>query len=71
MVIRVEGHPSMCLELYFEQSPSDRVNPGVAVTALAAVNSVPEVVDAAPGVLGYPLAGPAVVSRQSRTRPIQ
>lgn len=71
MVIRVEGQPSMCLELYFEQSPSDRVNPGVAVTALAAVNSIPEVVDAAPGVLGYPLAGPAVVSRQSRTRPIQ
>ncbi|OJZ74477.1 dihydrodipicolinate reductase [Mycobacterium paraffinicum] len=68
MVIRVEGRPSMSLELYFEQSPSDRVNPGVAVTALAAVNSIPEVVDAAPGVLGSPLAGPAAVSRQSRTR---
>ena len=67
MVIRIQGQPSMCLELYFEQSPSDRVNPGVAVTALAAVNSIPGVVDAAPGVLGHPLAGPAVVSRQSRT----
>ncbi len=44
MVIRVEGRPSMCLELYFEQSPSDRVNPGVAVTALAAINSIPEVI---------------------------
>ncbi|WP_369807374.1 dihydrodipicolinate reductase [Mycobacterium sp. E3305] len=70
MVIRVEGRPSMSLELYFEQSPSDRVNPGVAVTALAAVNSIPAVVDAAPGVLGSPLAGPAIVSRQSRTRPV-
>ena len=68
MVIRVEGQPSMCLELYFEQSASDRVNPGVAVTALAAVNAIPEVVDAPPGVLANPLAGPAIVSRQSRTR---
>lgn len=70
MVIRVQGRPSMCAELYFEQSASDRVNPGVAVTALAAVNSVPAVVEAAPGVLGHPLAGPAVVSRQSRTKPV-
>ncbi len=71
MVIRVEGRPSMCLELYFGQSPSDRVNPGVSATALAAVNSVPEVVDAAPGVLTNPLAGPAVVTRQSRTSPVE
>ena len=70
MVFRVEGRPSMSLELYMEQSASDRVNPGVAVTALAAVNSIPEVVDAAPGVLANPLAGPSIVSRQSRTRPI-
>jgi hypothetical protein len=68
MVFRVEGRPSMSLELYMEQSASDRVNPGVAVTALAAVNSIPEVVDAAPGVLANPLAGPSIVSRQSRTR---
>jgi hypothetical protein len=70
MVIRVEGRPSMRLELYFEQSPSDRVNPGAAVTALAAANSIPAVVDAPPGVLANPLAGPSIVSRQSRTRPI-
>lgn len=68
MVFRVEGRPSMSLELYMEQSASDRVNPGVAVTALAAVNAIPEVVDAAPGVLANPLAGPSIVSRQSRTR---
>jgi len=68
MVFRVEGRPSMSLELYMEQSASDRVNPGVAVTALAAVNSIPEVVDAAPGVLAKPLAGPSIVTRQSRTR---
>lgn len=68
MVIRVEGRPSMCLEMYFEQSVSDRVNPGVAVTAMAAVNAIPEVVAASPGVITHPMAGPAIVSRQSRTR---
>jgi hypothetical protein len=67
MVIRVDGRPSMCLELYFEQSESDRVNPGVAVTAMAAVNAIPAVVDAQAGVLDNPLAGPLIVTRQSRT----
>jgi 2,4-diaminopentanoate dehydrogenase len=68
MVIRVDGSPRMSMELYFDSSPSDRVNPGVAVTAMAAVNAIPAVVDAPPGVLTRPLAGPAIVSRQSRTR---
>lgn len=68
MVFRVEGRPSMSLELYMEQSAADRVNPGVAVTALAAVNAIPEVVNAPAGVLAKPLAGPSIVSRQSRTR---
>jgi len=68
MVFRVEGRPSMSMELYMEQSASDRVNPGVAVTALAAVNAIPEVVDAPAGLIARPLAGPSIVSRQSRTR---
>jgi hypothetical protein len=67
MVFRVEGRPSMSMELYMEQSASDRVNPGVAVTALAAVNAIPEVVDAPAGLIARPLAGPSIVSRQSRT----
>lgn len=67
MVFRVQGSPSMSLELHFEQSATDRVNPGVAVTALAAVNAIPEVVDAEPGVIAKPLSGPSIVSRQSRT----
>lgn len=67
MVFRVEGRPSMSMELYMEQSASDRVNPGVAVTALAAVNAIPEVVDAPAGLISRPLAGPSIVSRQSRT----
>ncbi|MDG5486725.1 NAD(P)H-dependent amine dehydrogenase family protein [Mycolicibacterium gadium] len=68
MVFRVEGRPSMSLELYMEQSAADRVNPGVAVTAQAAVNAIPEVVDAPAGLIARPLAGPSIVSRQSRTK---
>ncbi|WP_231128143.1 dihydrodipicolinate reductase [Mycobacterium colombiense] len=67
MVFRVEGSPSMSLELHLEQSATDRVNPGVAVTAMAAVNAIPAVVDAPPGVIANPLSGPSIVSRQSRT----
>lgn len=66
MVFRVEGRPSMSLELHLEQSATDRVNPGVTATALAAVNAIPAIVDAPPGVIKYPLAGPSIVSRQSR-----
>ncbi|WP_197505331.1 dihydrodipicolinate reductase [Mycobacterium sp. 852002-51613_SCH5001154] len=67
MVFRLQGSPSMSVELHFEQSATDRVNPGVAVTAMAAVNAIPDVVDAAPGVIAQPLSGPSIVSRQSRT----
>lgn len=68
MVIRVQGRPSMCAELYFEQSPTDQVNPGVAATAMAAVNAIPAVVEAPSGVLADPLAGPSIVTRQSRSK---
>jgi hypothetical protein len=68
MVFRVDGSPSMSLELYLEQSSTDRVNPGVHVTALAAVNAIPEVVRAPSGIIKAPFAGPAVVSRQSRSK---
>lgn len=67
MVFRVEGDPSMTLELYLEQSSGDRVNPGITATAMAAVNAIPRVVAAAPGVIERPLAGPEIVSRLSRT----
>ncbi|WP_172799388.1 dihydrodipicolinate reductase [Mycobacterium sp. IS-3022] len=65
MVFRVNGSPSMSLELYMEQSATDRVNPGVAATAMAAVNAIPTVVEAPPGVIPSPLAGPSVVTRRS------
>ncbi len=66
MVFRVEGDPSMSLELYFEQSNENPVNPGITATAMAAVNAIPSVVAAAPGVIETPLAGPEIVSRLSR-----
>lgn len=66
MVFRVEGSPSMSLELHLEQAATDRVNPGVAATAMAAVNAIPAVVTAPAGVIANPLSGPSIVSRQSR-----
>jgi 2,4-diaminopentanoate dehydrogenase len=38
----------------------------VTATAMAAVNAIPAVVAAGPGVLPGPLAGPAIVTRQFR-----
>ena len=67
MVFRIDGQPSMSLALNLEQGPADRVNPGITVTAMAAVNAIPATVEAAPGVIGAPLAGPSIVSRLSRT----
>jgi hypothetical protein len=67
MVFRVEGRPSMSLELHFEPQRAGEANPGVTVTALAAVNAIPAVVQAPPGVIAQPLAGPLIVSRLSRT----
>src|SRR5689334_13317700 len=60
MVFRVQGDPSMSLELYFEQSADPRTNPGVTATAMAAVNAIPGVVHAPPGVLAHPLSGPSI-----------
>jgi hypothetical protein len=66
MVFRIEGTPSMSLALNFEQAVG-QVNPGITVTAMAAVNAIPHVVAAPPGVIATPLAGPSVVTRQSAT----
>jgi hypothetical protein len=67
VVYRVDGRPRMSLELVLEpHDPQDGVNPGVCATAMAAVNAIPAVVNADPGVIGQPLSGPAIVTRQSR-----
>ncbi|MGE2734878.1 dihydrodipicolinate reductase [Mycolicibacterium vaccae] len=66
MVFRIAGNPSMTLDLRLDPSPDDATNPGVVATATAAVNAIPAVIDAAPGLLPVPLAGPAIVTRQTR-----
>jgi len=63
MVLRVTGSPNMTLDLRLEPG-ADGTNPGVAATAMAAVNAIPAVIAAPPGVLACPLSGPAVVTRQ-------
>ena len=68
MVFRIEGNPNMTLALSLDPTPGDATNPGVAATAMAAVNAIPAVIDAAPGLLPAPLAGPSIVTRQTRRR---
>ncbi|OBA92896.1 dihydrodipicolinate reductase [Mycobacteriaceae bacterium 1482268.1] len=66
MVFRIEGNPNMTLDLHLDPAPGDSTNPGVAATAMAAINAIPAVIDAAPGLLDAPLAGPSTVTRQIR-----
>ena len=66
MVFRIEGNPNMTLGLSLDQAPNDATNPGVAATAMAAINAIPAVIDAEPGLLDVPLAGPSIVTRQTR-----
>ncbi|MDG4669423.1 dihydrodipicolinate reductase [Mycobacterium sp. 236(2023)] len=68
MVFRIEGNPNMTLDLRLDPSPDDATNPGVTATAMAAVNAIPAVIDAPPGLLPEPLAGPSIVTRQTRRR---
>ena len=56
----------MTLDLSLDPAPDDATNPGVAATAMAAINAIPAVIDAAPGLLDVPLAGPSIVTRQTR-----
>ena len=66
MVFRIEGSPNMTLDLRLDAAQGDATNPGVAATAMAAINSIPAVIDAPPGLLDVPLSGPSIVTRQTR-----
>jgi hypothetical protein len=68
MAFRIEGNPNMTLDLRLDPAPGDATNPGVAATAMAAVNAIPAVIDAPPGLLESPLAGPSIVTRHTRRR---
>ena len=65
MVFRIEGNPNMTLDLSLDPAPDDATNPGVAATAMAAINAIPAVIEAPPGLLAVPLAGPSIVTRQT------
>ena len=67
LVYRVEGRPNLRMQLYFDpQSGEDRLNSAIPLTAMAAVNAIPAVVRADPGIIDQPLHGPEIVSRQAR-----
>ena len=40
MVFRIEGNPNMTLDLRLDPAPDDTTNPGVAATAMAAINAI-------------------------------
>lgn len=66
MVFRIEGNPNMTLALSLDPTPGDATNPGVTSTAIALVNAIPAVIDAPPGLVSVPLAGPSIATRQTR-----
>lgn len=67
MSFRIAGSPSFRVDFEFEESADDgAVNPGVIATAMAAVNAIPDVIAAKPGIIDRPLAGPSVVTRRAR-----
>jgi hypothetical protein len=66
MVFRIEGNPNMTLDLRLDPAHGDTTNPGVAATAMAAINAIPAVIDARRRTPARPLAGPSIVTRQTR-----
>ncbi|VEG50831.1 dihydrodipicolinate reductaseN-terminus domain-containing protein [Mycolicibacterium chitae] len=65
MVHRIEGRPSMRLQMSFERGPGERAMPSLAFTGQAVVNAIPHVVKSAPGLL-EPVLGRSVITRQAR-----
>ena len=67
LVYRVEGRPNMRMQLYFDpQTGEDNLNAAIPLTAMAAVNAIPRVIEAPPGTVLQPLHGPSIVTRQAR-----
>jgi 2,4-diaminopentanoate dehydrogenase len=63
---RITGRPSFRVDFEFEEPQRDTINPGVTATAMAAVNAIPSVIAAKPGIIDHPLAGPEIVTRRAR-----
>jgi hypothetical protein len=65
VVYRVEGRPNMRMQLCFDpQDGEPNLNSAIPLTGMAAVNAIPHVVEAEPGIQD-PIAGRAVVTRQA------
>jgi len=64
-VYRVAGRPNMRMQLCFDAQDGEKnLNSAIALTGMAAVNAIPYVVAAEPGIY-HAIAGREVVTRQS------
>ena len=67
MTMRVKGRPSMELLIKFDPNPEDRGKMSPLVfTAMAVVNAIPHVVQAASGIITDPIIGRGAVTRLNR-----
>jgi len=65
VVYRVAGRPNMRMQLCFDAQDGEKnLNSAIALTGMAAVNAIPYVVAAEPGIY-HAIAGREVVTRQS------
>jgi hypothetical protein len=65
MIHRIEGRPSLRVQMCFEPGPGERAMPSLSFTGQAIVNAIPHVVESPPGLL-EPVLGRSVVTRQAR-----
>ena len=65
VVYRVEGRPNMRMQLCFDAQDGEKsLNSAIPLTGMAAVNAIPYLVDAEPGIYDA-IAGRRVVTRQA------
>lgn len=65
VVYRVEGRPNMRMQLCFDAQEGEKnLNSAIALTGMAAVNAIPWIVGAKPGI-HHAIAGREVVTRQA------
>jgi hypothetical protein len=65
VVYRVTGRPNMRMQLCFDAQDGEKgLNSAIALTGMAAVNAIPYLVEAQPGIYD-PIAGRDVVTRQA------
>jgi hypothetical protein len=65
VVYRVAGRPNMRMQLCFDPQDGEKnLNSAIPLTGMAAVNAIPYLVDAEPGIYD-PIAGREVVTRQA------